>query len=173
MQVSMLEEKWQPLKGFEGRYAISSWGRVKRLEGFDRLGRKLSEHVLSPWRDTYGYLCIEVGSKNLRVHRVAALAFLGEPPKNWIVHHKDGNKENNTLNNLEYSTYAKNTRETVKQGRHNPTRGEDQPSAVLTNEQVRFIRESYLPIRVLARKFNVARTTIKNVLIRRTWRHIE
>lgn len=45
------------------------------------------------------------------MHRLVAFAFIGVPPSGYIVHHKDGNKLNNVLENLAYTTYSENAKE--------------------------------------------------------------
>ena len=53
-----------------------------------------------------------------RIHRLVAKAFIGEIPKGYHIHHKDGNKQNNRLDNLEIIHPAKHSMETIKKNKN-------------------------------------------------------
>lgn len=95
----MEHEIWKPVKGFEGLYEISSLGRVKSLW----YGK---EKILKPGKNRKGYLfvslCRNGKQKNFRIHRLVAEAFLSNPMGLPEVNHKDENKANNCVNNLEF-----------------------------------------------------------------------
>lgn len=96
-------EQWRNIAGFDGLYQVSSFGAVKRL------GK--SERRLKP-RMCKGYetvcLCKNGISHNLRVNRLVAIAFIPNPANKPEVNHKDGNKRNNAVSNLEWSTASEN-----------------------------------------------------------------
>lgn len=75
---------------------------------------------LSPKKDRYGYkiVCLFIDGKRyyLTVHYLVALFFIGDRPKDYQVNHKDGNKLNNSVNNLEYVTARENTRHAYDNG---------------------------------------------------------
>ena len=86
-------EIWKDIEGFEGKYQISTWGRVRNSD----------KQILAPYRNTKGYLKIGLfdGSRNtkkFRIHRLVAMAFIPNPKGLPQVNHKDGNKENNRYN---------------------------------------------------------------------------
>lgn len=125
-------EIWKPIKGLEGTYEVSSFGRVKRLSrivtnSLNRV-RTYPEKILKmgsmAGRDSYkgeGYLTIrltiEQGKDKLfLIHRLVALAFLGKPKLGYCVNHIDGIKTNNNINNLEWVTYSQNTKHAYKLG---------------------------------------------------------
>ncbi|UOF77751.1 homing endonuclease [Caudoviricetes sp.] len=98
-----MEEKWVPVVGYEENYLISNFGRIKNAK---------SDHVLTSAVDLVGYrhvsLCKKGISKTCKIHRLVAISFIGEP-NGLHVNHKDGNKQNNHLSNLEYVTKRENT----------------------------------------------------------------
>lgn len=99
---------WEPIPGWEGYY-VSNLGRVKGKR-VDFLKPQCSER-----RGGYYYVDLRrpsSGDQSTRwcadIHVLVALAFLGPCPKGCVVHHKDGNRRNSKLSNLEYVTYAIN-----------------------------------------------------------------
>lgn len=97
-----MEEIWKPIKGYEGRYEISSHGRVKSYAQDTRRGKIKEGHL------TYkGYLALPLydGCGNLKwypIHRLVASAFLDNPDNLPQVNHKDEVKTNNCVSNLEW-----------------------------------------------------------------------
>lgn len=95
-------------------YMVSSLGRVKATERIvKRRGRcVLSEQILKPQRIGAGYLSIGVGQqkerKRVYVHRLVADAFIPNPKNLPQINHKDGNKTNNCIENLEWVTISAN-----------------------------------------------------------------
>lgn len=95
----MKKEYWKPVVGYEGHYQVSNWGRVKSIK-FGK-GR-----ILKPTTNLYGYLfvklCKDGKVKPFTVHRLVAEAFLPNPDNLPQVNHKDENKQNNIVSNLEW-----------------------------------------------------------------------
>lgn len=94
-------EEWRWVKGFEGLYQISNLGRLKSFKKY-REGYILSEN-----NKKGGYLSVvltdnvQKKKRYTRLHNLVAEAFLGEIPVGYHVHHKDNNKQNNVVSNLE------------------------------------------------------------------------
>ena len=92
-------EIWKDIEGYEGLYQVSNKGRVKSLY-------KGSERILKPHDNGRGYLRVhltkENTSKNIRVHRLVALAFIPNPNNLPEINHRDENKKNNCVENLEW-----------------------------------------------------------------------
>lgn len=106
----MKKEYWKPVVGYEGHYQVSNFGRVKSIK-FGK-GR-----ILKPTTNLYGYLfvklCKDGKVKPFTVHRLVAEAFLPNPDNLPQVNHKDENKQNNIVSNLEWcSAQYNNTYDT-------------------------------------------------------------
>ena len=92
-------EQWMWVDGFEGYYKISNYGRLMSFHK-DKQGQ-----ILSVKNGNNGYLTVHLRGKNkrltTRIHLLVAKAFIGDIPDGYEVHHIDGNKQNNTMQNLE------------------------------------------------------------------------
>lgn len=78
--------------------------------------------ILKPFKNKRGYLILALSKNgNLRtraVHKLVALAFIGEPFGNQVVRHLDGDSENNHFTNLKYGTHSENSKDAVRHGTH-------------------------------------------------------
>lgn len=101
-------EEWRDVVGYEGRYRVSDQGRVKSLD-YNRTGK---ERVLKPEKDEGGYLTVafskEGSVKRFLVHRLVAQTFIQNPNNYPQVNHKDEEKTNNCVENLEWCTSSYN-----------------------------------------------------------------
>ena len=117
------KEKWKVIPGYEGLYEISSLGRIKSLPRL-RSGKThnsksefyfmTKEKILKPQVGGTGYYKISLYKngihKNHNLHRLIAEAFIPNPDNLPQVNHKDGNKKNYSLDNLEWCTLSENMR---------------------------------------------------------------
>jgi hypothetical protein len=162
-------EQWRPapIAGYEHLYEVSDAGNVRRA------CRYLPRPTLKPHLRR-GYSALELSkhsqSKVVRIHRLVALAFLGPEPAGHQVNHKDGNKQNNRLDNLEYVTPQQNHQHAAKTGLK--ARGERNNHAKLATADVLAIRASRWPAHVVAARYDVHKSTIDAIRQRRNWKHI-
>ena len=173
-----MSEIWRDVVGYEGWYQVSDMGRVRRVAPGKStyVGR-----ILDPKEDDHGYIRVTLHrngtGKEGRVHRLVMAAFLGECPPGKEVNHKSGDKTDNRLENLEYTTLQENMRHAWHVlGRPNMTKGEGHPAAKLTDNEVREIRRLFATGRFtkvkLGKMFNVSHKTIERIVTHDTWKHI-
>lgn len=100
----MTTTEWKTVAGYPN-YEVSNDGRIKGL----KRGR-----ILNPKPDRTGYVLVclrnDAGMKRLLIHRLVAEAFLPRPEGHDVVHHKDANRANNRVANLEWTTQQKNVK---------------------------------------------------------------
>lgn len=108
-----MKELWKDIKGYEGLYMVSNKGRVKSLARKVKGGnniRTVEERILTPNKTTHGYvqvtLCKNNKQKHINIHRLVALHFIpnDDPLNKTEVNHKDEDKTNNCVTNLEWCT---------------------------------------------------------------------
>lgn len=117
-----MKEEWRSVPGFESELVVSNLGRVARICGFDYAGyravsvtKQAGHHTVLTGRRTWRP--DPRASAALSIHRIVALAFLGEPSQpDMDVNHKDGNKSNNTVDNLEWATRRENLAHALRMG---------------------------------------------------------
>ena len=105
----MNKEIWKDVKGFNGKYQVSSYGRVKSIGHTDSLGRYWKTIMLKLVKYHGGYLHVQLtGSQSkqvsIPVHRLVAKAFIPNPDNYPQVNHKDEDPTNNQVDNLERCT---------------------------------------------------------------------
>lgn len=114
-------EIWRPVKGHEGAYIVSNFGNVMSIprEYKSKDGRSfyVDGKTLKKSDDTRGYDRVQIGKyKKERVHRIVANAFIPNPMNLPEVNHKDGNKKNNCVENLEWVSHKENVVHAVETG---------------------------------------------------------
>ncbi len=102
-----VNEIWMPVVGFEGLYEVSNLGRVKSLKRNTTSGGIMKTNINKGYE--YVHLCKNGKHYNGKVHRLVAEAFLPNPQYKREVNHKDENKLNNSLANLEWATRKENS----------------------------------------------------------------
>lgn len=167
-------EKWKTIKGYEKLYHVSSKGRIKRLAltHYSNNERLLNLFLRNGYPSVR--LCKEGKITNLLVHRIVADSFIGIIPIKYQVNHKDGNKKNNNVENLEIITSKENHKHAADN--RLTAIGEKQHLSRLKTSEIKNIRNAYnldgLTLEQLAQKYKVHLGTIWQIVNRKTWRHI-
>lgn len=152
------------------------------------------EAILKPAKDKKGYLRTVLSKKTIKVHRVIAQIFIPNPENKPQVNHKNGIKHDNRVINLEWVTGKENTEHAIANGlffsqkdtfdkkrlsikmKANPLKGSKVGTSKLTESQVLEIRAYVTKKRygrkALAHKYGVKECTIKDIITRKSWKHI-
>ena len=105
-------EKWVDIAGYEGLYQISSCGNVRSF--VSARGKRKIPKLLKPEVLKKGYLrvplCKDYSKERYMVHRLVAMAFIPNPDNLPYINHKDENKSNNNVDNLEWCSRSYNVR---------------------------------------------------------------
>ena len=161
-------ETWKPVVGWEDRHEVSDQGRVRRLSGL----------VLRPSLNRDGYPRLRLKrddvDRSVLVHRLVAAAFLGPCPAGKEVNHKDGNKANSALMNLEYVTPSENKLHSYRVlGRKAaPNYGSANGYSKLKEEQVLEIVRRYRGGengKALAAHFGVTQPLVSMIVLGKKW----
>ena len=118
----MNKEEWKSIKGYEGLYEISNFGRVKSLVGWNGHKYVKREKILAPYKQqtnpNYSRSVVKLKKngkgKEFKVHRLVAKAFIPNPKNYKVINHKDGNPLNNKVNNLEWCTQKMNIKHALE-----------------------------------------------------------
>lgn len=176
-------EVWKDIDEFLGKYKISNMGRVKSVERviFKSNGRKqtVKGKLVSIWNDKQGYERVTLYDNNKPhvryVHRLVGIQFIDNPESKETINHKDCNKVNNKLTNLEWSTHRENINHAIDNGLRNTERneksykrmrGENNPSAKLTDHQVMEIRNKRgqgYTLKQLAKEYGLSIPYVSNL----------
>ena len=156
-----MKEVWKDVTGYEGLYQVSNTGKIKTLQ--KQVGRKEIEKILKPSIIWTGYLRIGLRkngkTKNTYIHRIVAQEFIANPEHKPIINHKNGNRQDNRVENLEWCIFGENSRASKKitsSKRYNSVSVKDNQGNVF---------DSY---RQAGRFWNLCSNTVKNDVLGKT-----
>lgn len=168
-----MKETWIKLDEYPG-YKFSNKGRVISYKS-DK-----PKFIAESSNYNNGYISLSLQDKNKKTkcflkHRFIAKLFLPNPHNKPDINHIDGDKSNNSVDNLEWVTKSENTQHAVDNG-FLKVRGENNHGSLLTEEKVRNIRNEFIPrkvtIKYLAKKYGVKPVTISSVIHRTSWKWV-
>lgn len=168
-------KKWKTIKDFED-YEISEDGEVKSHKHNRTI---ILKKRISP--DGYVWYILTRNGKayTKRANRLVAEAFIDNPENKPTVNHLDGDKLNNSVNNLEWATRQEQMQHAYKHGLKKPVRGCLQGNHVLSEEEVKEIRSLYkghskeYGMNALAKIYNVSTSTIDKCVGYRSYKNIK
>ena len=170
--LSLPNEIWKPVKGFESRFKISNFGRLLSING--KYG---GEKILTLGIANDGYVSVQLRSKPLqrrcRLHQLVAEHFLEKPAtsERLEIDHKDCNRANNHVNNLRWVTVNEHRRISV--GKGEIRKGSNHGMSKLDEAQVIEIRSMYasgnFTQQAIADKFGICRRHISDIVNRVNW----
>lgn len=155
------------IPGYENRYSITKFGYVYShiYKRFLKHGKQKNGYLTATLTNTEGKV------KRCLVHRLVMLTYVG--PSDLHVNHKDGKKQNNSLDNLEYCSIKENIQHSIKLGLTKQS-GEDSCHTILTWDIVDKLRSEYvkniITLDMLSKKYNINRHTIHDIVNYNTWK---
>lgn len=156
-------------KKISENYEASTDGHIRNAK---------TKHVLREYIGKDGYLRTQFDGKTRTVHKEIAKAFLPTDGIKTYVNHKDGNKTNNAVENLEWCTFSENIKHAYNNGLMRSKTGMNNGRNILSEEDVKYIREHCKkrdPVysrKALAERFNVAHQTISAVMTGQCWKEL-
>lgn len=178
--------EWRPVPEHEGRYEVSSCGQVRRLP--EELLKRGHHNQKSVWwsggvlrqaNTSSGYkqvdLCSHGGRRTHRVHQLVAKAFLLNPENKPNVNHKNFDRTDNRVENLEWCTQKENCQHAVKNGHAANNRGGRHGMSKLTEPDVLEIvsmLKNNSPVKDVAKVFCVSAQCIYDIRSGKRWGHL-
>ena len=170
--------QWKDVVGYEGLYQVNKNGQIYSL-----ISNKTLKFFYRGSRQDNKYLVVELHKnkkgKTISVHRIVAEAFIPNPNNLPCVNHKDGNKYNNCVDNLEWCTYSENNAHAFQTGLKRIPRGTKSNLSKLTYNEVVEIKkclilgDSEYGTRPLAKKYGVDHRVIMDIYHNRKYQDIK
>ncbi len=161
----------------EGKYSVTMDGKVfsENYQGWTGERVELSQKTGAKG---YRSVTLRVDGKKtyFYVHRLVALSFLGKPDDNFQINHKNGKKQDNRVENLEWVTPAENMSHARNAGLIEIPKGEQHYKATLTEQQVKeileLLQDGKITKRGIERKYGVGRGVVTAIASGKSWKHI-
>lgn len=172
-------ELWRSIPGLEGRYEVSTMGRLRSVQRFVPYGyrpRKIRGRVVALQKSKYlsvNCLGSDGRSRRYAVHRLVALVFLKRDTDRTTVNHENGHKHDNRASNLRWATMAEQNTHSRRVLRK--CVGEKNPRAKLTQDavdEIRALRSFGAKIIDLAKLYKVDRQAVRHVVSGKFWKTV-
>lgn len=161
------DEIFVDIIGYGGLYKISNYGNVYSL---------ISNKLIDNYINNKGYMPVCLYKNNIRQyihrHRLVAVHFIDNLENLYCVNHKDGNKLNNHVSNLEWCTLEDNNVHAKETGLLNPS---DNTTSKNNPERVREIRKRYSngeTARQIAESYNISMDSVRDIKNNKTWKWV-
>jgi hypothetical protein len=176
-------EEWRPVKGFEKYYAVSNFGRVKSFTRLVETGNQVNkrrERIMSQVISRTGYCKVTLFVDKQRfdtvAHILVAKNFIKNPKRKPQVNHKWGNKKDNRVHQIEWSTAKENSNHAISIGIDSVV-GEHNGRCILTAIQVLEIRQKYANggrgiITRLSKEYGIAFSQMSRICRNQSWTHL-
>lgn len=170
-RIDSLTERWRWINGYEGKYLVSNLGRVFSAPS----SVHLDGYVLKQSVGRNGYLTVHLrkqgGEKRISVHRLVAEAFLPNVDGKPEVNHKDGDKQNNCVDNLEWVTTSENKTHSIRVlGNPKPPRKTISTTRKLTDDQAQAIRLDSRTQATIAEEYGVSQMVVSLIKRGKTYK---
>lgn len=182
--VTSLTEEWKPIVGWERQYEVSTYGRVRSIDriiirkGGTRMffkGKLLLSAV-----DNSGQIMVKLSyagfNKSIKVSRLVAITFILNPDNKRDVHHKDRNKTNNRVDNLEWLTREEHYKKDKLMGKWDSIRGTNSVTNRFSENDIKTIRDLYSSGQHtqtdIAKQYDCFPAVISNIVNYKSWKHI-
>jgi hypothetical protein len=164
-----MEEIWKDVPLYEGIYQVSNTGKLKSFHG--NVAKNSNGFIIREKPDKDGYRrCVLYGNKiklAVEIHRLVAMMFIPNPENKPCINHKDFNRSNCSVDNLEWVTDKENTKYSRENlFMNNQRRGEIHPRSLFTNKQVaymRILRSDGMRYSTIAKIYNAKENTILQI----------
>lgn len=171
----MEKETWKPIDEFNGDYDVSNLGNVR---SWIKQGRDKPYPRRQYKTHGYSYCNFKTEKKYFarRIHRLVAIAFIPNTENKPCVNHKNGIKDDNCVENLEWVTNSENDIHAFDSGLREPMKGEMNGHSKITNKDVLEIRElcvnSDLSQREIGERYGISQSVVSEIHNRNYWSHV-
>lgn len=180
----MSEELWKDVVGFEGLYQFNKCGTLKSSDRWEYTKNRFSDFkrlrvgkTMVPYVDKNGRyrvcLCKKGLPKKFFIHRLMLETFVGPCPVGMEACHINDDPSDNRLENLYWGTREENNKDKIRNGK--TAKGEKNGQSKLSTYQVlmiKYMQHLKIPLRKVAKMFNVNRKVIWNIIHEKSWSHV-